>query len=273
MAAGEFPAIASARTLLFVPGDRPDRFAKAVASGADEIVLDLEDAVGPEAKPAAREHVRAWLAGGGTGLVRLNGIGSPWHEADVAALAARPCGVLLSKVTSAAQVAGVLRQLPDGSYVLPVLESAAGVLDARAICGARGVVRAVFGNGDLAAELGVDHADRAALCHARSAVVLASAAAGVAPPLDGVTTAIDDDAVVASDARHAAALGFTGKVCVHPRQVAVVDAVFTPSAERVRWARQVLATAGDGAARRIDGHLVDRPVVARARQLLTRLGE
>lgn len=270
MAAGEIEATRSARSLLFVPGDRPEWFDKAASSGADEIVLDLEDAVQPEEKAAARKYVRRWRVHGGTGLVRVNGTGSPWYDEDVAALADRPCGVLLPKVTSPLQVAVLLRHLPAGSYVLPVLETAAGVLDARAVCSAHGVVRAVFGNGDLAADLGVDHADLTALQHTRSAVVLASVAVGIGPPLDGATTAVDDDGAVAADAEHAAALGFTGKVCIHPRQVPVVNAVFTPPAEQVRWARQVLATAGDGAARRVGGHLIDRPVVERARQLLAR---
>jgi citrate lyase subunit beta/citryl-CoA lyase len=266
-------AIAAARTLLFVTGDRPDRFAAAAASGADGIVLDLEDGVGPAHKAEARDNVRRWRAHGGDGVVRINGPDSDWYLEDLSALGDRPSAVMLPKAASAAQVGDVLERLPHGSCVVPILETAVGVLDARSICAAAGVVRAAFGNGDLSTQLGVHHADRDALAHARSAIVLASAAAGVAAPLDGVATAVADESTLIADAEDAAALGFTGKLCIHPRQVAPVHRVFAPSLEQVRWAREMLLAAGDGSARVLRGELVDRPIVERARRLLARAGE
>ena len=263
--------VARARTLLFVPGTRPERFAKAVASGADGIVLDLEDAVAPAAKDEARDAVCAWLDAGGAGTVRINGPDSAWHDDDVRALRGRVRSVLLPKATRAA-AESVVRDLRPADGVIAILESAAGILDAREICAVPGVVRAAFGNGDLAAELGVDHADLLALAHARAAVVLASAAAGVAPPLDGVTTALDDDQRLVADVRHAAALGFTGKMCIHPRQVAPVHAVLAPSAADVAWAEQVLAAGSDDGVTTVAGRMVDKPVVERARAVLARAG-
>ncbi|WP_411152463.1 HpcH/HpaI aldolase/citrate lyase family protein [Streptomyces sp. A30] len=268
--------ITPARTLLFVPGHRPDRFGKAAAAGADAIVLDLEDAVAPGTKDEARAHVHAWLSGGATGIVRINAPGTPWYErdvkalADVAALGARPLTVMLPKAEDPGQVTDVLARLPAGSAVVPLLETAAGVLGARGICAVPGVVRAGFGSVDLAAELGVDPDNRSALAYVRAHLVLASAAAGAAPPLDGVTTALDDDHALVSDAEHSAMLGFTGKLCVHPRQIPLVNAVFTPSDEERERAREILRAAGDGSVAVVNGHMIDRPVIERARRLLNR---
>nr|WP_062334898.1 CoA ester lyase [Herbidospora sakaeratensis] len=246
------------RAALFVPGDRPDRFAKAAAAGADTIILDLEDAVAPAAKPMARERVRAWLAGGGSGLVRINARGTEWHADDVALVTEFGCGVMIPKAESAADVFGT---------AYPLIETAAGLLNAREICAAPGVVRPAFGSVDLAAQLGVSPDDRTALLQARSLLVLAARAAGVGAPLDGVTTDLTSDDRVRGDAEHAASLGFSGKLCVHPRQVGPVLAAFTPSEEDLAWAREVLAasTGGVGVVR---GRMIDKPVVDRARRLL-----
>ncbi|HEY7595837.1 MAG TPA: CoA ester lyase [Actinophytocola sp.] len=256
--------LAEARTFLFVPGDRPDRFAKAAAAGADVVVVDLEDAVAPADKAAARAHAVAWLAAGNEAVVRVNAAGTPWHAEDVAALAGAP--LMLPKAEHAADVERA------GPVVVALVESAAGVAAAREVCGAAGVVRVAFGSIDLAAELGVDPASHTALLHARSALVLAAAAAGGPPPVDGVTTALDDPAAIRRDTAHAVELGFTGKLCVHPRQIEPVHAALRPSEEDIEWARRVLAASAAGSATAVDGRLVDRPVVLRARRLLSRAG-
>jgi citrate lyase subunit beta/citryl-CoA lyase len=261
--------IASARSILFVPGHRPDRFAKARASGADEIVLDLEDAVAPDDKAEAREHVLQWRATEGTGVVRINGSDSPWHEDDIAAFADRPCVVMLPKAESPAQIAALMDRLAAGSCVIPILESALGVLEARSVGGVAGVVRVAFGNADLGGDLGVDPADRTALAHARASTVLASAACRLAPPLDGVTLALTDDDALRADAEHAAALGFSGKLCIHPRQVPIVNEVFSASPEELAWASEVVAAAGDSVTV-VDGQMIDKPLLERARRLLAR---
>ena len=267
-------SLADATSLLFVPGHRPDRFAKAASAGAGAVILDLEDAVAPEAKDAARDHVRAWLDGEGRGradvVVRINPPGTPWYDADVAALAGTGAAAMLPKAEAPQDVADLVAALGTGAQVLPLVETADGVLNARRVLAVPGVLRAAFGSIDLSAQLGVDPSDTTALLHARSALVLASAGAGVAPPLDGVTTDISDDAALTADARHAVALGFTGKLCIHPRQLDGVHAAFAPTPEELAWAERVLAAAGDGAVTVLDGKMIDKPVVDRARRILAR---
>ncbi|WP_436763392.1 HpcH/HpaI aldolase/citrate lyase family protein [Streptosporangium sp. V21-05] len=260
-------ALARTRVLLFVPGHRPERFGKAARAAGDAIVLDLEDAVAPEDKDTARGNVSRWLESGGVGVVRINGRGTPWHDADVELVGRYDRAVMLPKAESPEDIAALADRLPRGNGVVPLVETATGVLGARGVCAAPGVVRPAFGGVDLAAQLGVDPGDRTALLHARSALVLAAASAGVAAPLDGVTTNVEDHAVAVTDAEHAARLGFTGKLCVHPRQVEPVRAAFAPSAEALRWAEAVVATAGGGVGT-LDGQMIDKPVVERARRLL-----
>ncbi|WP_431911059.1 HpcH/HpaI aldolase/citrate lyase family protein [Amycolatopsis thermoflava] len=260
--------VTGARTMLFVPGNRPDRFAKAVDCGPDIVVLDLEDAVAPADKDQARENIRAWLDNGGTGIVRINDDNTSWWRDDLAMLAGRVCGVMVPKVTQPDQVRRVLDVMPAEACVLPLMEMAAGIVDATAICGVPGVTRAVFGNADLGRELGVNHADRDAMFFARAQVVMASRAAGIAAPVDGVTTAIEDLELVRADAEHAARLGFTGKLCLHPRQVKLVADAFGPSEEEVLWARSVVAAFTSGSMTAVSGEAVGKPIVARARRIL-----
>jgi citrate lyase subunit beta/citryl-CoA lyase len=259
--------LAAARTLLFVPGHRPDRFATAAASGADVIILDLEDAVAPRRKERARENVARYLDDAGPAVVRVNAAGTPWHDADLAMLGTRACAVMLPKAADPHLIEQLTARLRPDTPIIPLIETASGVLRATALCACPGVARAAFGSLDLAAQLGVDPTDRAALQHAQSMIVLASASAGLPEPIDGVTTTVTDDQAVRADADHGRRLGFTAKMCIHPHQLAAVRAVFTPSAEQQNWARAVLAAA-DGSATVLDGHMIDQPVVARARRLL-----
>ncbi|WP_020415900.1 CoA ester lyase [Amycolatopsis sp. ATCC 39116] len=258
--------IAGARSFLFVPGHRPDRFAKAAASGCDVVVLDLEDAVGPDQKASAREHVRAWLASG-EAVVRINGPGTPWFDDDLAAVADHATAVMVPKAEDPAVLASI------GTPVIPLIETALGVARAVEVCAAEGVVRPAFGSIDLAAQLGVDHHSHTALQHARSAVVIAAAAAGRAAPIDGVTTELEDPAVLRADLAHAIELGFTGKLCIHPNQIDPVNAAFTPSGEEVQWAKEILSSVTDGSVGVHNGQMVDRPVVLRAQAILARARE
>ncbi|RSD07346.1 HpcH/HpaI aldolase/citrate lyase family protein [Amycolatopsis eburnea] len=249
----------TARTFLFVPGDRPDRFGKAVASGADVVLLDLEDAVAPADKDAARAAVGTWLDGGGTAMVRINAPGTPWFDADAALVAARGVPVMVPK----AEHPGVLAGFRE---VVALVETARGVERAGELAAVPSVTRLAFGSVDLAAELGVDPDDREPFAYARSRLVIASAAAGLAPPVDGVTTDLRDDDRLAADVRYARRLGFGGKLCVHPRQVAPVQMGFEPTEAEREWARRVV-TAGASVST-VDGKMVDRPVLARARRIL-----
>lgn len=259
-----------ARTFLFVPGDRFDRFDKAVASGADVVILDLEDAVGPLNKDEARGRVAAWIEAGGQAVVRINGFGTPWFAADLAAVGGA-LGVMLPKAESAVDLQRLAEQSPVPMPVLPLIETAVGVLAAQEICAAPGVVRVGFGNVDLAADLGVKPDSRAALQVARSHVVHASRAAALPPPIDGVSTVINDDLVLIADALHGHELGFGAKLCIHPRQVGVVAQAFRPTEDEVRWAASVLSSATEGVGVR-EGQMIDAPVLARARSVLRHAG-
>ena len=256
--------LAVAGSLLFVPGDRPDRFGKAAASGAGVVIVDLEDAVATADKDRARDHAADWLSGGNRAVVRINPPGTPWSEADIAMAAEYACPVMIPKAESRAVVADVASQV-TGPLIL-LVETALGVEQASQLCATSSVVRAAFGNLDLSTALGIDPTDRTALLHSRSRLVIASAAAGIAPPIDGVTTDIRNGAVLRADIEHARRLGFTGKLCIHPAQLAAVDKGFRPSPQEEQWARTVL-DAGESATT-VGGQMVDKPVLERARRIL-----
>lgn len=275
--------VQSARSFLFVPGNRPERFDKAVASGADVVIIDLEDAVAPESKASARDATVAWLTGGGRAAVRVNAADSPEHEGDVAALAGIGLGagtdsgaagsgllaVVLPKADDPAQASAVSEQ--TGVPVIALVESAIGVVRAPEIASATGVCRLAFGHLDYAVDLGSGNG-REPMLHARSTLVLASRAAGLPGPIDGVTTALDDAAVLTEDLRYARDLGLTGKLLIHPRQVEATHAAHRPSEDEVAWARRVIEAAAGGGAVRVDGDMVDAPVVARAEDIIARDG-
>ncbi|HQR54505.1 MAG TPA: CoA ester lyase [Burkholderiaceae bacterium] len=258
-----------ARSYLFVPGTRPERFAKAIASGAHAVIVDLEDAVAPADKERAREIVASALDAAHPLYVRINGIGTPWFDADLA-LCAHPgiAGVVLPKAEDADAVAAVHAATHGRAIVLPLIESAAGLWNARAIAEAPGVLRLAFGSIDFQVDLGISDDDLLAY---RAAIVLASRVAGRIAPVDGVTTSIDDAALVRRDAERARALGFGGKLCIHPAQVAIVNAAFRPTEAEVAWAERVVAAdaAAQGAAVAVDGRMVDRPVLLQARAILS----
>jgi citrate lyase subunit beta/citryl-CoA lyase len=257
------------RSYLFVPGDRPERIAKARASGADAVIVDLEDAVAPANKVAARDATAAALDATAPVVLRINGADTAWF-ADDARLAAHPgvAAVLLPKAASTEPVAA-LRSASSGKPVLALIESAAGMANLAALAATPGVTRLVFGSIDFQLDLDIADDDLALLAF-RSQLVLASRVANLPAPVDGVTTAIDDVALIELDARRARSLGFGAKLCIHPRQVTIVNGAFSPSEAELSWAQRVVdaAAAAGGAAVAVDGKMVDAPVLARARRLL-----
>lgn len=273
---GMHEALAQARSLLFVPGNRPERFDKALRSGADAVVLDLEDSVPLQAKAAARQAVAAaWAALSATGVplvLRLNA-GEQAAE-DLAALAPMLAGaaVMLPKAESPAVLAETAARLP-GTALLPLIESAAGYAAVTQIAAAPQVLRLVLGHLDFMADTGLQCSeDENELAPLRFALAMATRLQNLAPAIDGVTVAIDDDERLRRDTQRALRFGFGAKLCIHPRQVAVVHEVFSPTAEQLDWARRVLAAdaASGGAAVQLDGRMVDAPVVLQARRLLAR---
>ena len=274
------PAAARAHSLLFVPANRPERIAKALSSGAGAVIVDLEDAVPPDAKAAARDQLAQVFAGLGAAerarlLVRINANGTPWHAGDLALvgrLAAQGlAAVMVPKAESTADLAPVAAAVGPACGLLPLVESAAGLAAAEALAHSPQVVRLAFGNLDFQADLGLACGpDEAELVSVRLALVLASRRAGLAAPIDGVTPDISDLAALQATAARSRRGGFGAKLCIHPAQVAPVNAALAPSAAELDWARRVIEgnDSERGGVFVLDGRMVDAPVVRRARQLL-----
>lgn len=280
----------SPRSYLFVPADRPERIGKALSSGADAVIVDLEDAVAPQDKAVARGRLADWLQGASAGsvLVRVNATTSADFDDDLR-VCAHPAvrGVVVPKAETADALAAVAAALP-GRALLPLIETAVGYEAVRDVARAPGVSRLLFGSIDFQVDLGIeaghglagDHdggegdeaASGDALLFFRSGIVLASRLAGLEAPVDGVTTALDDGAALARATARARRLGFGAKLCIHPRQVEAVNRGFSPSDVELDWARRVLAAAAGsgGAAVAVDGRMVDAPVLLRARRLMDR---
>jgi citrate lyase subunit beta/citryl-CoA lyase len=261
------------RSYLFVPGNRPERFDKAMAAGADAVILDLEDAVPAAEKDGAREAVQRWLrareaAASPQVLVRINACGTPQHEADVEACRHGVHGVVLPKSEQVAALTQLAQALP-GVALLPLIETAAGFAAVPELARAPNVQRLVFGSIDFQHDLGID-GEGEELLYFRSQLVLHSRLAGLASPVDGVSTALDDAPRVHAEALRARRLGLGAKLCIHPRQIAPVHEAFAPTPAQLDWARRVLAAAdaAAGAAVALDGAMVDRPVILRAQVLL-----
>lgn len=264
-----FEAAGRARSFLFVPANRPDRFAKALAARADAVIVDLEDAVPPSEKDAARAALAAWLSPERPVWVRVNGVDTPWFGKDQA-LVAKPgvAGVVLPKAEDPGQIAAVF-QASGGLPVLPLIESAAGIRNVHALARAEGVARLLFGSIDFQVDLGMA-AEEEELLSFRLELVLASRLANLAPPVDGVAPAINDLEGLQRDTLRARRLGFGGKLCIHPCQLRIVNRCFAPSPEELAWAQRILAAdaEGNGSALALEGQMVDRPVVLRARKIL-----
>ena len=258
-----------ARSLLFVPGDRPDRFAKAEASGAHQVIYDLEDAVGPGMKDSARNAVFARLADGDTGVVRINAIDTEWFADDLTLLKSLPLASVMLPKADIASVARTAEALA-GRPLIALIETARAVMDVAALAAAPGVSRIAFGSIDFSADSGI--ADEGeAMTPVRVQIVLASRAAGLPPPIDGVSVEFKDPARMREHALKARQFGFGGKLCIHPAQVAAIQAAFQPTPDELDWATRVLDAfeASGGAATAVDGKMVDKPVVERARRMVS----
>ncbi|MFF5624722.1 HpcH/HpaI aldolase/citrate lyase family protein [Microbacterium sp. NPDC012755] len=271
------------RTGLYVPGDRPDRFASAEGSGADLIVFDLEDAVAPDRKVLARDAVVEWLRGGrhaagsaATGAadapsvavqVRVNA----GDEDDLRVVSALPegIGIRLPKVESAADVDRVASVAP-GRPLIALLESARGVVDATEIAQHPTVSALALGESDLRSDVG---GGERMLEHARLTVLFAARAAGLPAPMASVFPAIRDLEGLDADTRRAADLGLFGRMAVHPSQLPVIAAVFSPTPAEVAWAEEVLAAlAAGGVATLASGEMVDPAMRARAERIRSLVG-
>lgn len=260
-------------TPLFVPADRPERFQKAASSGADAVILDLEDAVTPANKTIARTAIAAHGITQVPVVIRINPLDSPHVADDLAALGRTTfAAIMVAKAADPAALARLAQRCP-GTPLIALIESAAGHAAARAIAAAPQVAQLAFGSIDYALDLGCEETFEALLA-ARSKVVLASRLADRAPPLDSVTIGHDDAAQLMEEARRARTLGFGGKLLIHPKQIAPVRAGLRPSEADIDFARRVVAAAarqGEGAIS-LDGRMIDAPVLARARRIVSQSG-
>lgn len=261
--------------LLFVPADRPDRFAKALAAGASGAILDLEDAVSPDRKAYAREQVGAFLDAHddlANVAVRVNPPDTPDGRADLAMLAAarRAAAVVIPKVGGVRDCARVGELVGDLAQIV-IIESARGVAHCETIAEAPHVLALAFGPYDLAAELGgVTDAD-VMLPHRARMLVAARAAGRWA--IDGPSREYGDPAIPARDADHARRLGYDGKLLIHPAQIAPVRAAFAPSDEDVAYARRIVDAAQHSNPAVLDGTMIDPPIIVAAERVLRRAGK
>ena len=272
--------LALARSFLFVPANRPERYAKALASGAGAVIIDLEDAIAPDDKRAARAQLEAafadvLMADRARVLVRINASGTAWHSADLALTGKLAhlglAGVVLPKAESRDEVAHLAASVGQGCPLLPMIESAAGLEAINSIAHSPQVARLLFGNLDFQADLGMACGpDEAELQPVRMALVMASRRAGLAPPVDGVTAATGDLEQLQKDAERSRRSGFGARLCIHPAQVAVVNAALAPTAAELDWARRVLQASRDtqSGVFTLDGRMVDAPVLLLARRML-----
>ncbi|WP_246074511.1 HpcH/HpaI aldolase/citrate lyase family protein [Nonomuraea terrae] len=258
-------------TWLYVPGDRPERFAKAVASGADVVILDLEDAVAPAKKDEARDNAVAYLRSrprtAGQVHVRVNDLATARGRDDLAAVGELADAVRLPKVESAAALDAV-----TGAPAYALLESAAGIVAAGEIAAHPRVAGVALGEQDLAAELAIT--DEQPMNHLRLQVVLAAAAAGLPPVPMSVYPNVKDEVGLLASCRAGRAIGLFGRTAIHPRQIPLIRRAFRPSEEEAARAAEVVEAAeraeaaGLGAVALPDGRFVDAPIVTRARRTL-----
>ncbi|HSF48800.1 MAG TPA: CoA ester lyase [Burkholderiales bacterium] len=259
------------RSYLFVPGNRPERFAKACGAGADAVIVDLEDAVPAAEKAGARAALAAWLSPAQPVLVRINGAETEWFRDDLELCKTPGVAVIvLPKAEGIDHLKSIEEQVGRGTLILPLIETARGLWNALELAQARNVRRLVFGSIDFQLDLAMQADEDELLCF-RSQLVLASRVAGIDAPVDGVSTALDDPEQLRADTLRARRLGFGGKLCIHPKQVAHVNECFRPGADEVAWAKRVLdaASAAKGAAVAVDGKMVDRPVILKAQAILS----
>lgn len=271
--------VKNAKSLLFVPATRPDRFAKALESEASAIIIDLEDAVAEGCKDSARAQLASYLPLLKVDqlmrtAVRVNAIDSRFHADDISLLSewtARGVTLMLPKSESPAAIAQVAQQLGAQGQIVVLVESLAGLDALDLLARAPQVVRLAFGHLDFQLDMGMRCTpDEPELTYARFAIVAASRRAGLPPPVDGVTADLGNSERLALDTQRARAVGFGGKLCIHPAQVAVVNQTLGHTQAEREWAQRVLtgAEAHHGAAFSLEGKMVDLPVIRLAQNIL-----
>lgn len=268
------------KTYLFVPGDRPERFQKAMESPADAVIIDLEDAVEEKRKDAAREQIRLFLENNPSSkkpiYVRMNRLSTVWWEEDVQFVREYPeLGIMVPKAEGAEEIQTVAMELQASQRIIPLIESAKGVLKAPAIAASsQQVYRLAFGAMDYCLELGIDVTEEETeLIYPRSALVVASKAYGLPSPIDTVFVNIHDLEGLRRETNIAKQLGMFAKLCIHPKQIDPVQQELSPAEEEMAWAEAVVSAFEQAkregkAAIQLDGQMIDEPVYRRAKRVL-----
>lgn len=260
--------MSSPRSYLFVPGNREDRFEKAATSGAHEIIIDLEDAVGPDKKEEARAAVARWFANGGRGAVRMNAADSPWFDDDLALLEGLENATIVAAKAEPKSIQIVSDRIVNRPLIA-LVETVEGLVNLRDIATTQGVRRLAFGHLDFCLDARIPGMNEE-LNSVRFQLAIHSRHAGLDRPIDGVTVVLDGAEQINSDISRAKNFGFGAKLCIHPKQVAYVNQGFAPSADDVAWASRVVEATktANGAVVNVDGKMVDRPVIELAKSIL-----
>jgi citrate lyase subunit beta/citryl-CoA lyase len=278
------PTVCQALSFLFVPATRPERFAKAMTSGAGMVILDLEDAVALKDKDSARASMLEGVIAMASHqrervLVRVNAARTRWHADDLRAVneavSLGIAGIMMPKAEEPEDLSAAILALGLRGALVPLIESLRGWDQMAALAQVPRVSRLAFGHLDFQQDLGLRCAlDEAELTPIRLGLVMASRRAGLAPPVDGVTVDVQDSRRLAQDADRGHRLGFGAKLCIHPAQLAAVEAAFLPTPHELNWALRVQAQAAEGhAVFQLDGRMVDAPVIALAQRLIDRTQE
>jgi citrate lyase subunit beta / citryl-CoA lyase len=256
------------RSLLFVPASRPDRYAKALRSGADAVIVDLEDAVAPVDKKTAREAI-ANHPDRSRMIVRINAIDSDWFLEDLDMLRESGIDKLMVPKAEARVLDAVADRMEGNCSIIALIETVKGYGELKDMCVISNVCRLAFGNLDFSLDAGITE-EAGELDPVRLHLALESRLGNLPPPIDGVTTSLQDDDLLIDHAHRAKRLGFGGKLCIHPAQVMPVNAAFSPSLDEINWATRVMQAIETGGAGAIalDGKMVDKPVATRARAIL-----
>ena len=272
--------LSDAYSFLFVPANQPERYGKALASGADGVIIDLEDAVGLDDKAKARELLKnTWssisVEEKKRVIIRCNAPGSSFYAADlVLAKELQVRHLMIPKTESRDHINGAAEELKTTAFI-PMIETPLGLHHLNEIASAEQVLRLALGNLDMQVEMGMSCDDNETeIDTARFMLVLASKLAQIAPPLDGVTPSTDDEPRIFAHAQKAKRFGFGAKLCIHPKQIPIIKRAFSPTVEEISWAKRVLAAdnASNGQAVKVDGKMVDRPVVMLAHRILRLAG-
>ena len=271
-----------ARSFLFVPGQRADRFDKALNSAADAIIIDLEDAVPLTDKLTARNAISAYwpqldALQRARLCIRINGAESLFFAADLELVKQlQPAAIMLAKAESPADLQHIANIVGPRVGLIPLIESALGFANANLLAAMPQVCRLALGNIDFQADMGMlCGPEEVELQPVRFGLVLASRLAGIAAPIDGVSLATDDVFSLKSDTLRGRRFGFSAKLCIHPAQINSVHQAYLPTEEELDWARRVVAASAsaDGGAVKLDGKMIDRPVLLLAQRKLALAGE